>query len=78
MTVLALGLGDLLHVMLVSLAAGVGVTVVFAITILGAVRSTEARRAHHAAAGFGWGAVSLVAGLVVCAAVFAGLSVVAA
>lgn len=78
MSVLALGLGDLLHVVLVSLAAGVGVTVVFAVTILGAVRSNEARRAHHAAAGLAWGVLSLVAGLGVCAAVLAGLSVVAA
>ena len=78
MSVLAVGVGDLLHVVLVSMVAGVGVTVVFAVTILGAVRSNEARRAHHAAAGLAWGALSLVAGLGVCAAVFAGLSVVAA
>jgi hypothetical protein len=76
-TVLAAGVGDLLEVVLVSLLAGLGVTVVFAVAILGAVRARDARREHRGAAEWAWHAVSLAALLGVAMAVLGGLWVIA-
>ena len=75
--VLAVGLADLLKVVLVSLAAGLGITVIFALAIVGAIHAKDAGRAGHNAAGTAWAGVSLVALVGVAAAVLAGLWVVA-
>ncbi len=77
MTVLAVGFADLLKVVLVSLAAGLGVTVIFALAIVGAIRAKDAGRQGHGAAGAAWAGLSLAALVGVAAAVLAGLWVVA-
>ena len=77
MTVLAVGVTELLQVIVVSLASGVGVTVVFAVALVGAIRSREARRARRSGARIAWAGVSFVALVGVAAAVLGGLRVVA-
>lgn len=77
MTVLAVGVGALLEVILVSLVAGLGVTVIFAIAILGAIRARNAGREDRGAARLAWQSVSLAALLGVAAAVLGGLWVIA-
>ena len=77
MTVSAVAVGDLAQVVLVSLLAGLGVTVVFAVAIVGAIRAKDARREAHNAVSLVWGGVSLIALLGVATAVLAGLWVVA-
>ena len=77
MTVLAVGFADLLKVVLVSLAAGLGVTVIFALAIVGAIRAKDAGRAGQGAAGTAWAGLSLAALVGVAGAVLAGLWVVA-
>ena len=77
MTVLAVAVGDLVRVVVVSLGAGVGVTVIFAVALVGAIRAREARRAGRTPARAGWGAVSALALVGVAASVLAGLWVVA-
>ncbi len=77
MTVLAVAVGDLVRVVVVSLGAGVGVTVIFAVALVGAIRAREARRAGRTRARAGWGAVSALALVGVAASVLAGLWVVA-
>lgn len=77
MTVVAVGVGALLEVILVSLVAGLGVTVIFAVAILGAIRARDARREDRGAARVAWHSVSLVALLGVAAAVLGGLWVIA-
>lgn len=77
MTVLAVGLAGLLEVVVVSMVAGVGVTVAFSLFIVGAVHSNERRREGQQAASFAWGVLALAAMLAVAAAVVAGLQIVA-
>ena len=77
MTILAVSFGDLAQVVLVSLLAGLGVTVIFAVAIMGAVHARDAHRASRAGARAAWGGVSLAALLGVAGAVLAGLWVVA-
>ena len=77
MSVLAVSVGDLVQVVLVSLIAGLGVTVIFAVAIVGAIRAKDARRGSRGAASVVWGGVSLVSLIGVAAAVFAGLWVLA-
>ena len=77
MMVLAVGFADLLKVVLVSLAAGLGVTVIFALAIVGAIRAKDAGRAGQRAARSAWAGLSLVALAGVAASVLAGLWVVA-
>ena len=77
MTVVAVGVADLLEVILVSLVAGLGVTVIFAVAILGAIRARDARREDRGGAGLAWDGVSLAALLGVAAAVLGGLWVIA-
>lgn len=77
MTIVAVGVGALLEVVLVSLIAGLGVTVIFAIAILGAIRGRDARREDRGGAGLAWHGVSLAALLGVTAAVLGGLWVIA-
>lgn len=76
MTVLAVSVGDLVQVVVVSLVAGLGVTVVFALAILGAIRARDAHREDRGAARVAWGGVSLAALVGVAVAVLAGLWVV--
>ena len=77
MTLLAVSVGDLVQVVVVSLVAGLGVTVVFAVAIVGAIHARDAHRADRGAARAAWSGVSLLALLGVAAAVLAGLWVVA-
>ena len=53
--------GDIFEVVWVSLAAGVFVSLVFSIVVLGSARSAEARRDGGGAAAMLWGAVALLA-----------------
>lgn len=77
MTVLAVAVGDLLEVVIVSLLAGLGVTVVFAVAIVGAIHARDARRDDRRRAELAWHGVSLVALLGVATAVLGGLWVIA-
>lgn len=60
-----------------SLLAGVGVTVVFSIAILGATRSSEMRRAHRAGAATAYAALAAAGLLLATATVIYGLILVA-
>ena len=77
MTVVAVGVGALLEVIVVSLVAGLGVTVIFAVAILGAIRARDARREDRTGAGLAWHGISLVALVGVAVAVLGGLWVIA-
>ena len=61
--------GGLLEVIWVSLLAGIGVTVAFAVAILGATRAADVRRNGSAIAAGGYFALMTVALLVVTGAV---------
>jgi hypothetical protein len=63
------------QVVVTSLAAGVGITAMFALAILGATRAVDVRRDGHAAAALAYGALMAVAFAVVVAAVVAGIVV---
>ncbi len=56
--------GALVEVIWVSLLAGIGVTAVFSLALLGATRSTEARRAGRGGAAAGFGVLAGLAALV--------------
>lgn len=73
----AVAIAELLQVVIVSLVAGVGVTAVFALAIVGAVHSNDARRDRRAGASAAWGGLSLLAVVVVGAAVLAGIAILA-
>ena len=60
---------DLLQVIWVSIAAGLGVTAVFAIALVGATRAVDYRRNGHGPGTLGFGALALVAGAGVAACV---------
>ena len=53
--------GSLLEVVVVSLVAGVGVTAVFSVAVLGAVRSVDSARDGRRLAAGTFGAIALVA-----------------
>jgi hypothetical protein len=53
--------GDIFEVVWVSLAAGVYVSLVFSMVVLGSARSAEARREGGGAAAMLWGALAVVA-----------------
>jgi hypothetical protein len=53
--------GDIFEVVWASLAAGVFVSVVFSIVVLGSARSAEARRAGGGATAILWGTVAVIA-----------------
>ncbi len=59
----------LIEVIWVSLLAGVGVTAVFSLALLGATRSGEARRAGRGASAVGFGALGVLAGVALVAGV---------
>ena len=70
--------GSLLEVIVISLVGGVGLTAVFSVAVVGAVRSVDAARDGRGVAAGAFGVVALV-GLVVClAAIFFGIAVMAA
>lgn len=77
MTLLAVSTGDLAQMVIVSLVAGLGVTVVFALAIVGAIHARDAHREERRRARVAWGGVSLAALVGVAAAVLAGLWVLA-
>jgi hypothetical protein len=61
--------GDLLQVVYVSLIAGVGITAVWSAGLVGVANFDARRRAGERGAAFAWGALAIVAGLAVAAAV---------
>lgn len=73
----AVSIADLVQVAVVSLVAGVGVTAVFALAIVGAVHANDARRERRAVPSAAWGGLSLLAIVVVAAAVLAGIWILA-
>lgn len=56
----------LLRVVWVSLAAGVGLTLVFSLTIAGAARASHQRRSGNAGAAVAWTAAAVL-GVAICA-----------
>ena len=76
MTPLLVGLGDLLKVVAVSTVAGIGITMIFSVALLGIIRSQEPRR-QRGGLHWGWAALGVVALLLFAAAVVAGVRVVA-
>ncbi|HEY8580850.1 MAG TPA: hypothetical protein VIL72_13255 [Beijerinckiaceae bacterium] len=67
--------GALLNVVWVSLAAGVGLSLVFSVTIAGAARASLHRRDGRTAAAMAWSIVASVCALVCAAAVILGVIV---
>ena len=67
------GLGE---VILYSLVAGIGVTVVFALAVYGATRSTDMRRAGHNAIATVYGVIAVLGGAATLAAVAYGIYLV--
>jgi hypothetical protein len=64
----AIDTGALLKMLYTSLGAGVAVTVVFSLAILGATRSSDMRRAGHTAPAIAYAALAGV-GLILAAAI---------
>ena len=69
--------GDLLEVIWVSLAAGIGVTAVYGLAIFGAARAIDLGRASRSGAATLFGALGVVAMAAVVAAVVLGIVVLA-
>ena len=65
----------LLEVVWVSLVAGIGVSAVFSLALLGGTRTGEARRAGAGTAAAGYAALAVLAGLVLVVGVAFGVSV---
>lgn len=63
--IIPLATSALLKMMYSSALAGVGVTVVFSVAILGVIRSSDMRRSHRNAAGSAFAVLGIV-GLLVC------------
>lgn len=68
----------LLEVVWVSLLAGIGVTAVFSLVLLGGTRTGEARRAGAGTAAAGYAALTVLAGLVLVTGVGFGVRVLIA
>lgn len=77
MTTAAIAANALLKMLYSSLIAGVGISLVFSIGILAAVRSGEMRREHRTNSAIGYGTLAACALLVSAAAVAYGLFLVA-
>lgn len=69
--------GALVKMVYSSLLASVGIAVVFATAILGAIRATDMRRANRSAAAVAYAAVATVGVLVVVAVIVYGLLLIA-
>jgi hypothetical protein len=67
----------LLKMLYSSLAAGVGVAVVFSVAVHGVIRSTDMRRSHRAVAAAAYAALAAVGLLLAVSAVIYGLVLVA-
>lgn len=76
MTIATIDSNALLKMFYSSLIAGVGISVVFSVAILAAVRSSELRREHRTNAALGYGALAGCAFLVSAAAVAYGVFLV--
>ena len=61
------------EVVLYSLVAGLGVTVVFALAVYGATRSTDMRRAGHNAIATIYGVLAILGGVATLAAIAYGI-----
>jgi hypothetical protein len=72
----AVDLGGLLELVWIAPLASVLVTVSFSSCVLGATRSTDARRAGRQGKGVAWMALALLSGLAVLAEVVAGIVVI--
>jgi hypothetical protein len=73
--VLAVAASDLLEVIWVSLAAGIGITLAFSLVVLGSARSTEARRSGHSAASTAYAVLAGAALVGFAAAVVLGVNI---
>jgi uncharacterized membrane protein len=69
--------GALVKMVVASLVAGVSVSVVFSLAILGATRSSDMRRAHRPQAAGAYVALAVVATLLTAAIIVYGLVLVA-
>jgi hypothetical protein len=65
--------GALEKVVLYSLIAGIGVPAIYALVVLGATRSSEARRASATTSGYAYALLSIVGGLACLAAIAYGI-----
>jgi hypothetical protein len=72
---LAVAASDILQVVWVSLMAGVGITLMFSLVVLGGGRSANARRTGHDAAATGYAVLATVAFLVFAAGVVYGVHI---
>jgi hypothetical protein len=71
----AIQAGDIVEVIWVSLAAGVGMTLAFSLVVLGGARSAEARRAGQGTAALAYAALAVVAFLAFMASVVIGVQI---
>lgn len=67
--------GALVEVVWVSLIAGIGLTLVFSVTIAGAARASQQRREGRAGLALVWGAVASVCAVACIAAVVVAVTV---
>jgi hypothetical protein len=67
--------GDILHVIWVSVAAGVVVTTTYSLVVLGTARSAAARRNGDGTAAIVWGGVAVLAFAAFAAAVVLGVEI---
>jgi hypothetical protein len=67
--------GDILHVIWVSLTAGVVVTTTYSLVVLGTARSADARRNGHGTAAIVWGGVAVLAFAAFATAVVLGVEI---
>ena len=65
--------GALEKVVLYALVAGIGVPAIYALVVLGATRSSEARRTSATTSGYAYALLSVVGGLVCLAAIVYGI-----
>jgi hypothetical protein len=73
----AIDVGGLVELVWIAPLAAVLVTISFSACVLGATRSTDARRVGRAAEGWAWFALAMLAGLAVTAEVVLGFGVIA-
>ena len=78
MTLSSIDIGQLLELVWIAPLAAVAVSITFASCVLGATRSSDARRAGEPQRSAVWLGVAFVAGLAVAAEVAAGISVIVA
>jgi hypothetical protein len=68
-------LGQIVEVIWVSIAAGVGITAAYSFVVLGIARSAEARRAGNRGAAAGYGALAALSLIVFAAGVVLGVRI---